>query len=113
MTVRDALNTAMEEEMLRDEKVFILGEEVARYNGAYKVTKFNIRDPYILKFPNRLQKVCWTSSVRNVSSTHRSPRWASRVLQPALLWLVSDQCTSSRQVLTAASLILTWEDVNS
>jgi pyruvate dehydrogenase E1 component beta subunit len=37
MTVRDALNVAMEEEMLRDEKVFILGEEVARYNGAYKV----------------------------------------------------------------------------
>ena len=40
MTVRDALNVAMEEEMIRDEKVFILGEEVARYNGAYKVTSF-------------------------------------------------------------------------
>lgn len=39
MTVREALNAAMEEEMLRDEKVFIMGEEVARYNGAYKVTK--------------------------------------------------------------------------
>ncbi|GJJ07612.1 pyruvate dehydrogenase E1, beta subunit [Clathrus columnatus] len=39
MTVRDALNAAMEEEMLRDKNVFILGEEVARYNGAYKVTK--------------------------------------------------------------------------
>ncbi|KAF8266854.1 thiamine diphosphate-binding protein [Lactarius quietus] len=39
MTVREALNTAMEEEMLRDETVFVLGEEVARYNGAYKVTK--------------------------------------------------------------------------
>lgn len=37
MTVRDALNVAMEEEMLRDETVFIIGEEVARYNGAYKV----------------------------------------------------------------------------
>lgn len=37
MTVREALNMAMEEEMIRDEKVFILGEEVARYNGAYKV----------------------------------------------------------------------------
>jgi len=40
MTVRDALNVAMEEEMIRDEKVFILGEEVARYNGAYKVASF-------------------------------------------------------------------------
>ncbi|PWN48215.1 putative PDB1-pyruvate dehydrogenase beta chain precursor [Violaceomyces palustris] len=39
MTVRDALNSAMEEEMLRDDKVFILGEEVARYNGAYKITR--------------------------------------------------------------------------
>jgi pyruvate dehydrogenase E1 component beta subunit len=39
MTVRDALNLAMEEEMTRDDSVFILGEEVARYNGAYKVTK--------------------------------------------------------------------------
>ncbi len=40
MTVRDALNAAMEEEMIRDESVFILGEEVARYNGAYKVRRF-------------------------------------------------------------------------
>jgi len=39
MTVRDALNVAMEEEMMRDETVFVMGEEVARYNGAYKVTK--------------------------------------------------------------------------
>lgn len=30
MTVRDALNSAMEEEMLRDDNVFLLGEEVAR-----------------------------------------------------------------------------------
>jgi pyruvate/2-oxoglutarate/acetoin dehydrogenase E1 component len=37
MTVRDALNVAMEEEMLRDETVFVIGEEVAWYNGAYKV----------------------------------------------------------------------------
>ncbi|KAJ3099543.1 pyruvate dehydrogenase E1, beta subunit [Phlyctochytrium bullatum] len=39
ITVREALNQAMEEEMTKDEKVFILGEEVAQYNGAYKVTK--------------------------------------------------------------------------
>jgi pyruvate dehydrogenase E1 component beta subunit len=37
MTVREALNQALEEEMIRDEKVYILGEEVAQYNGAYKV----------------------------------------------------------------------------
>nr|ADD38601.1 Pyruvate dehydrogenase E1 component subunit beta, mitochondrial [Lepeophtheirus salmonis] len=39
LTVRDALNTAMKEEMQRDEKVIIIGEEVAQYDGAYKVTK--------------------------------------------------------------------------
>ncbi|KKA28928.1 hypothetical protein TD95_004428 [Thielaviopsis punctulata] len=38
-TVREALNEAMAEEMEANEKVFVLGEEVAQYNGAYKVTK--------------------------------------------------------------------------
>lgn len=37
MTVRDALNTALDEEMARDDRVFIIGEEVAQYDGAYKV----------------------------------------------------------------------------
>jgi len=39
MAVRDALCSAMEDEMRRDDKVFLLGEEVAQYNGAYKVSK--------------------------------------------------------------------------
>ena len=39
LTVREALNSAMDEEMARDSKVFVLGEEVAQYNGAYKITK--------------------------------------------------------------------------
>lgn len=37
--VREAINQAIDEEMARDEKVFVMGEEVAQYNGAYKVTK--------------------------------------------------------------------------
>jgi pyruvate dehydrogenase E1 component beta subunit len=37
--VREAINMAMDEEMARDEKVFLLGEEVAQYQGAYKVSK--------------------------------------------------------------------------
>jgi pyruvate/2-oxoglutarate/acetoin dehydrogenase E1 component len=60
MTVRDALNAAMEEEMIRDEKVFILGEEVARYNGAYKVLEnFCI-------YPN--------GTVLDLAAPYRSPR---------------------------------------
>ena len=38
-TVREALRDAMAEEMRRDPRVFILGEEVAQYQGAYKVTQ--------------------------------------------------------------------------
>ena len=39
LTIRDALNSAIDEEMERDEKVLVLGEEVAQYDGAYKVTR--------------------------------------------------------------------------
>lgn len=39
ITYRDALNQALREEMLRDDRVFLMGEEVAVYNGAYKVSK--------------------------------------------------------------------------
>ena len=39
VTMREALNQALREEMLRDENVFLMGEEVAAYQGAYKVTK--------------------------------------------------------------------------
>jgi pyruvate dehydrogenase E1 component beta subunit len=39
MTVREALRDAMAEEMRRDERVFVMGEEVAQYQGAYKVTQ--------------------------------------------------------------------------
>ncbi len=39
ITVREALREAMVEEMHCDERVFVMGEEVAEYNGAYKVTQ--------------------------------------------------------------------------
>jgi pyruvate dehydrogenase E1 component beta subunit len=39
ITVRDALRDAMAEEMRRDETVFLMGEEVAQYQGAYKVSR--------------------------------------------------------------------------
>ena len=38
-SVRDALRDAMAEEMRRDDRVFVMGEEVAEYQGAYKVTQ--------------------------------------------------------------------------
>ena len=61
MTVREALNAAMEEEMLRDETVFILGEEVARYNGAYKVCTMFTR--------HRCSQACFESIVKAVNLT--------------------------------------------
>ena len=39
LTMREALNQAMKEEMTRDQSVFILGEEVGAYQGAYKITQ--------------------------------------------------------------------------
>jgi len=39
MTVRQALNEAMAEEMRRDPNIFLMGEEVAEYNGAYKISQ--------------------------------------------------------------------------
>lgn len=53
MTVRDALNSALEEEMTADEKVYLLGEEVGQYNGAYKV---NIKPRYLLLVQEQLDR---------------------------------------------------------
>src|SRR3989442_5886643 len=39
ITYRQALNEALAEEIQRDENVFVIGEEVAQYDGAYKVTE--------------------------------------------------------------------------
>jgi pyruvate dehydrogenase E1 component beta subunit len=39
MTMRDALNQALREELARDQNVFLMGEEVGEYQGAYKVTR--------------------------------------------------------------------------
>lgn len=39
LTVRDAINSAIDEEMCRDDKVFLMGEEVALYDGAYKISR--------------------------------------------------------------------------
>ena len=39
LTIRDALNAALREELARDPDVFLMGEEVAEYQGAYKVTR--------------------------------------------------------------------------
>jgi len=39
LTVRDALNAALDEEIARDDRVFLIGEEVGQYNGAYKVSR--------------------------------------------------------------------------
>ena len=43
MTIRDALNSALDEEIKRDDRVFVMGEEVAQYDGAYKVSDRSMR----------------------------------------------------------------------
>ena len=39
LTVREALREAMAEEMRLNQQVYVMGEEVAEYNGAYKITQ--------------------------------------------------------------------------
>jgi pyruvate dehydrogenase E1 component beta subunit len=39
LQIREALRRAMSEEMRRDQRIFLMGEEVAYYNGAYKVSQ--------------------------------------------------------------------------
>ena len=71
MTVREALNAAMEEEMLRDENVFILGEEVARYNGAYKVR----HGPKTLRDSMSVLTPAWVSSLAESSPARVALAW--------------------------------------
>jgi hypothetical protein len=94
MTVRDALNLAMEEEMTRDETVFILGEEVARYNGAYKVvspSKATKQSTKSITF--RSQKALWISSVKGESLILPSRKWVLLVWQLVPLSRAFVQCT--------------------
>lgn len=44
----------MDEELERDERVFLLGEEVAQYDGAYKVSRR----------PSRSLKACWSGTIK-------------------------------------------------
>ena len=59
---RDALREAMTEEMRKDENIFLMGEEVADYNGAYKVSQ-GMLDEFgakrVIDTPNRGIRVCW------------------------------------------------------
>ena len=80
ITVRDALNAAMAEEMERDETVFLLGEEVAMYNGAYKVTI-----PLLFCADGRCLKDFLTSLERNELSTHPLQNTVSRDFALVLL----------------------------
>lgn len=71
MTVRDALNSAMDEEIARDDRVFIIGEEVAQYDGAYKVrltvARCCLGNRYILHIAcQHVLPQCTTSAISNM-----------------------------------------------
>ena len=96
MTVRDALNLAMEEEMTRDETVFILGEEVARYNGAYKViSPFKATKQSTKSMIFRSQRALWISSVKGELLILPSRKWVLLVWRLALRSRAFVQCTFS------------------
>jgi hypothetical protein len=97
MTVREALNTAMEEEMLRDEKVFVLGEEVARYNGAYKVsgnpiTLQFVRVQSIFLGNQRLVGQVWREASRRYTNYRNGLCWPRRRCRSR--WLATSVCVT-------------------
>ena len=59
MACRDALNAALDEEMERDSDVFLMGEEVGQYQGAYKVRTD------LHRFVAIVSIVCWRSIARS------------------------------------------------
>ena len=79
VTMREALNQALREEMLRDENVFLMGEEVAAYQGAYKVTK------------GLLEELGAKASHRHAD--HRT--WVLPDSASARRWLACDRSSSS------------------
>lgn len=62
MTVRDALNQAMDEEIKRDDRVFLLGEEVAQYDGAYKVSLITSAVTFFQFYRTLIQQIYITLS---------------------------------------------------
>lgn len=89
MTVREALNEAMAEEMEKNDKVFILGEEVAQYNGACVYSRFERSMLFLTMIADtKSQKVYLIASATRGLSTHQSQSLASAVWQLALHWLV-------------------------
>ena len=78
MQFREALRAAMTEEMERDENVFLMGEEVAEYNGAYKVSEGMLE----MFGPRRV--VDTTASARRAGPTRRaSPPGRPRRVAPS------------------------------
>ena len=74
ITVRDALRDAMAEEMRRDEKVFLIGEEVAEYQGAYKISQ-GLLDEFGAKrvIDTPITEHGFTGLATGASSTRRLP----------------------------------------
>ena len=85
--VRDALNMAMDEEMERDQGVVLIGEEVAQYDGAYKVSRGLWRkygDKRVIDTP--ITEVCYQRDEGLVNK--QLFRWVSPVWLSVLLLLV-------------------------
>ncbi len=79
ITTREALNQAIDEEMARDERVFLMGEEVAAYNGAYKISK-GLLDKY------GSQRV-WDTPIAELGFTGLGVGAALAGLRPIVEWM--------------------------
>ena len=70
MTVREAICAAMDEEMARDKNVFLMGEEVGQYQGAYKVCMWWDNRLACMKFASNRNMTC----IGHVNAIHSFQR---------------------------------------
>jgi pyruvate dehydrogenase E1 component beta subunit len=102
-TVRDALNEALAEELESNPKVFIMGEEVAQYNGAYKVTKGlldRFGDKRVIDTPITEMGFCGLAVGAALSGLH--PVVSNRYSRCQLFAM---RMTTVRQTLTDVSIV--------
>jgi len=78
-TVRDALNEALAEEIESNPKVFLLGEEVAQYNGTAQQLWSKAEETDRKQVHTKSQKAYWTDLAQNESLTHPSQSRVSLV----------------------------------
>ncbi|PSN54794.1 Pyruvate dehydrogenase E1 component subunit beta [Blattella germanica] len=100
MQVRKAINTALDEELEHDERVFLLGEDIGKYDGPYKVTKGLYMSGGLLNCPIVFRGANGISSGTAAQHSQCFATWYSQV--PGLKVVSIYNCEDARGLLKSA-----------